>query len=248
MMDAKIGAEATASQQIAQGKDEQARLQQEIADLRAETSRLNTSISQLQSERGNLINDKITAMNRAESIAGQTATAMETSKTQALLIQQYRDEVTKLREAELGYKRREIELTDRINDLASASDVKDASIRSLQEQLVEANRTIQSGGNSTRIGAAGPYTPSFPVSATVVSTDKDPATGKPIAKINVGTNNQIQKDMKLTISRGGNWLADLVITRADLGWAEGMVEYYGRTGKDAQAVQPGDRVSSLASR
>ena len=38
------------------------------------------------------------------------------------------------------------------------------------------------------------------------------------------------------------------VAGTDLGWAEGMIEYYGKTGKDAPQVQEGDRVSSLASR
>jgi hypothetical protein len=244
----RVTADATASAAIAQAKELQAQLNDQKQQLEAQISKLNSDIASLQGERTQLINDKTQAINSRDAVIGETEQAIATSKTQALLIQQYRDEVTKLRENELGYKRREIELTDRLNDLQSQLEVSQQSTRALQEQLVEANRQIQSGGGANqRVGSAapGPYTPNFAVSAKVVSTSKDRATGKPMATIDVGSNNQIRENMELAVVRNGEFLANFIVTKADLGWAQGWVDYHGKKVE----IQPGDRVVSvLASR
>lgn len=242
----RLAAEAMAADRVAQGSEEQARMMLEIQQLQDQKTQLNSSITSLQNERSRLNQDLSAAVTSRDAIMGQIAQAVATSKTQALLIEQYRDEVTKLRDNELSYKTREIELTDRLNDLESAIEVKDQSVRALQEQLVEARRTIDSGGaagaNAIRTGM--PYAPSIPITGKIVKTAKDAATGNPVATINVGTNNQVRKDMLLAITRGGEFVGNLVITKTDLGWAEGKIDYLG---KKVEARE-GDVVMSLVAR
>lgn len=242
----RLAAEALAASRVAQGAEEQARLAADIQQLNNEKTQLSTTIASLQSERAKLAQDLNAAIIARDAIVAQIDQAVATSKTQALLIQQYRDEVTKLRDNELAYKRREIELTDRLNDLESNLEVQMASVRALQEQLVEARRTIDAGGaigmNSGRTGAA--YAPSIAISGTVVKTEKDAATGKPVATINVGTNNQVRENMQLAIVRGGEFLANLKVTKTDLGWAKGEIDYLGKKVE----VRDGDQVTSLVSR
>jgi len=242
----RLAAEAMAADRVAQGSEEQARMMLEIQQLQDQKTQLNSTITSLQNERSRLNQDLSAAVTSRDAIMGQIAQAVATSKTQALLIEQYRDEVTKLRDNELSYKTREIELTDRLNDLESAIEVKDQSVRALQEQLVEARRTIDSGGaagaNAIRTGM--PYAPSIPITGKIVKTAKDAATGNPVATINVGTNNQVRKDMLLAITRGGEFVGNLVITKTDLGWAEGKIDYLG---KKVEARE-GDVVMSLVAR
>jgi hypothetical protein len=239
----RVQADALASSKVALAAEEQARLNERIAQLEAQTAQLNSTIANLQNERTSLISDKTTAVNEAQSVMNKIDQLAATNKTQALLIESYRNEVTKLRENELGYRRREIELTDRLNDLESQREVLDGSVRALQEQLVEAQRQIQQGGNAARTGTAqAPYTPSFPVSAKIVNVSRDPATQQPMATIDVGTNNQIQKNMQLVVTHNGQYIADFIVTRADLNWAQGNLDFHGQ--KNTQ-VQPGDQVRSL---
>jgi hypothetical protein len=242
----RLAADALASQSIAMGKEETARLMQDIQARDSQVNQLGATISQLQSERAKLTQDLSTAVAARDAIVNQIDQAVATSKTQALLIQQYRDEVTQLRTNELAYNHRQIELSDRINDLESNLEVQQQSVRALQEQLVEARRTIDAGG-SIGLGSAGGVTtfkPSIPISAKSVQTTKDAATGKPIATINLGTNNQIREGMLLAIVRGNEFLGNLTITKTDLQWAQGEINYLGRKVE----AKNGDSVTSLVSR
>lgn len=238
----RVQAEANSATSTAQANELKANMELQVNQLNADKAALMQQITSLQNERTTLVADKTAAQNSAQDVANKIDQLSATAKTQALLIESYRNEVTKLRENELGYKRREIELTDRLNDLESQREVLDGSVRALQEQLVEAQRQIQQGGRNAAGGEPGaPFAPNFPVNAKVVSTMKDPATQAPMAQINVGANNQIQKNMKLVITRNGQYLGDLVVTRADLNWAEGTINTYGKK----VDIQAGDEVRSL---
>ncbi len=138
-----------------------------------------------------------------------TSLLAASNDTLATLSKSYREEVTKLRENELVSNRHQIELVDRINDLESQLEVATASQRSLQEQLAEANRSLQAAGGAIRVGdtATGgdPYKPAFSVTGKVISTGKD-VTGKDTATINLGTNNRIRENMLLSVVRGEKFI------------------------------------------
>lgn len=241
----RIEAETATANTAAMAAEERSKMMLEIQQLQDQKTQLNGTITSLQNERSKLNQDLSAAITARDAIMSQIAQAVATSKTQALIIEQYSNEVNKLRDNELGYKTREIELANRINDLESVLEVKDQSVRALQEQLVEARRTIDSGGAQTIGSRAGqPYTPSIAIAGKIVSTSKDAATGYPMATINVGANNQVRKDMMLAITRGGEFLGNLVITRTDLGWAEGKIDYLGRKVE----AREGDTVMSLVGR
>lgn len=248
-IDRRITAETLANNRVAQGAEEAARLSQMVQAKDSQISQLNTKIAALEAERAQLNQNLAAAVAGRDSIVAQIDQAVATSKTQALLIQQYRDEVTKLRDNELMYKKHEIELGDRINDLESANEVKDQSVRALQEQLVEARRAIDAAGGAIALGPsrgpAQPYKPSIAISGKVTNTKKDAATGKPMARINVGSNNQVRENMQLAIVRGNQFLGNLVVTKTDLGWAEGVIDYVGNAKVE---VKDGDEVTSLVSR
>ncbi len=235
--------------QASQFADQEAKLNLDKQQLNQTITHLGTQIDQLQGERTALLKDKSDAMNARDAIANQTDQAVATTKTQALLIQQYRDEVTKLRENELAFRKREIELSDRLSDLESQREVLEQSTRALQEQLEEAKRAIQIGSGPDSKVAKGPIKPNFPISATIVQTDVNKATGKAMATINVGTNNQIRENMQLVILRDGKYLADFLVTQADLQWARGEIDSKGALDTNGKPVEikAGDMVRSLVS-
>ena len=251
-VEARVAAETSTSAQKSQWAGLQAQMQLDIQKLNDDKTQLGTQIAALQNERTTLLKDKSDAVNGRDEIMNKIDQLAATNKTQALLIESYRNEVTKLREGELAFRKREIELVDRLNDLDSQREVLEQSVRALQEHLTEARRTIEAAGfqNSGAKVAQGPIKPSFPVSATIVQTSTDKATGKPMATINVGTNNQIRENYQLVVlSKTGEYLADFIVTQADLQWSRGEINSRGQLDANGKPVQvkEGDRVTSLVS-
>ncbi len=241
--------EATNNQTQALYGVQQARLTSANNDLANQLAGLQAQITQLQAERSQLQTDKRAAEARADGIQNQIDQLGATNKTQALLIDNYRNEVTKLRDGELAWKKREIELADRINELESQGEVLNGSVRALQEQLAEARRQIEQGGATANLsgpqGTREPFTPSFAITGRVKLVQNDMATGAPMATINVGSNNQVRENMKLAITRGDKFIANIVIRKVDLQWSLGEIDYLSQKGV---SVQEGDVVKSLASR
>lgn len=243
---ARQAAEESAAADKARAQAQMDELRQQIAALQNQVTNLTMQKNALDAERAQLIAQARQAEAARESRNAQIDQLAATARTQALLIESYRSEVTRLRENELAFRRREIELEDRLNDLESLREVHEANIRALQEQLVELRRTIETQG-AVATGAAGPgapYTPSIPISGTIVKVGRHPATGKPVATINVGTNNQVRENMRLVIYRGGQFLGNLLITRADLQWSVGEIDTLNRP----VDIREGDSVGTLVSR
>jgi len=245
----RVTAEAGASARQSEAAAERTKISEQAAGLANQVTTLQTTITQLQGERSQLQTEKRAAEGRADSIQNEIAQLGATNKTQALLIENYRNEVTKLRENELSWKKREIELADRINELESQREVLEGSVRALQEQLAEARRQIEQGGaaaaQANSNGSREPYTPTFTVAGRVTRVQTDMATGAPVATINIGSNNQVRENMKLAITRGDKFIANVVIRKVDLQWSLGEIDYLSQKGV---SVQEGDVVKSLASR
>jgi hypothetical protein len=245
-VNARLAADEGAKAQIAAAKAEGDAKQAMIAELQGKLTSISNQVQALESE----LAQKRLEVNQAR-LAGDDKNAQLTqlatsNQTQAKLIDSYRGEVTKLRDSELAFRKRETELGDRINDLESSSEVKDGSIRALQEQLAELQRAVNSGGTAVSGGAtpSGPYTPSIRISGKVLQVQNAGPNGKPYATINVGANNQVKENMKLAISRNGQFLANLVVTKADLQWAVGEINTLGQK----VDVREGDTVGTLVSR
>lgn len=244
--DLRTATESSAKNQMAQAAELQTVRQQQIEKLNNEVTQKQSQITSLQTERTKLLQDVAAAINARDAIVNQIDQLAATNKTQALLIDSYRNEVTKLRENELTYRKREIELVDRLNDLESQREVQDGSIRALQEQLIESKRLLDAAGGpvQTRAQSDAPIRPSFPVSGKVTEVMTDPANQKPMAVVNVGTNNQIRENMQLMITRGNEFIANFTVKQVDLQWARGEINYLGRK----VTVQQGDTVQSSVTR
>lgn len=241
-------ANTQASGQVSRANEEKQVVMQKNADLSNQLAQLEGQVRQLQSERATLQTEKSRAESERDSIKNQIGSLGATSDTQARLIENYRNEVSKLRDNELGWKRREIELNDRLSDLESQREVLEGSVRALQEQLAEARRQIEQGGAAAASASSGPrepFSPTFAITGRVTRVQTDMATGKPVATINVGSSNQIRENMKLAIVRGDKFVANIVVKRVDLQWALGEIDYLGQGGG---TVQEGDVVRSLAAR
>src|SRR5262249_30060963 len=139
-------------------------------------------------------------------------------QTYAELNKAQSEELAKLRDRELQNARREIELSDRINDLSSQLEVCTETGRSLQEQLVtmrDALARAQAGGTAAAGGTGdsggGPIRAPRDFRARVVSVQKA-ADGTVMIGIDAGANDQLRERMKLSVVRD-QFLATMILTK-----------------------------------
>lgn len=229
---ARIAAESERASGIALSQAEKAALQQAKETAEGEKAVLVREVSQLQNERSQLITDVQNAKLADQSVKNQIANLTATAEANAAIIGTLTKEVGALRDAQVKGSRRETELVDRLNDLEGQRQVLEQSTRALQEQLAEARTALDQakGGISTATGAAQQaFTASGPlVQARVRQTFKSPA-GDDMAVISEGSNAGLKPNQKLSIVRGGQFVATLVITNTDLTQAVGRIDRLGRT-------------------
>jgi len=211
-------------------------LQNELASRDADTRRLEASNSELrialrQAEAGR------------ESITSKIAQLGVTTETQARIIDEYKSEMNRLREAELSWRNDKIDLEKSLSDLESQVIVYEQVKRALIEQIAE----LQGASTGSSIGstASSPTTPreiAGPlIRGTIDEVRNDPASGDTIVKINLGSSDRISENSRLYIHRGNNvYLGELVIFKVDLNHAIGRVAY---VAKD-QLIRAGDQVMS----
>lgn len=153
----------------------------------------------------------------------------------------YRSEVSSLRDALLKASHNEITLVDRINELESVREVQDQTVRSLQEQLADAEYRLSSATLPGSEVTGGPFEYNGPtIRARIESVAKHPA-GYDIVTISEGTNAGIRENMQLSIIRGDDqFLAKIIVLKADPQESVARVDYLGRK----VTAKVGDRVLS----
>lgn len=215
---------------------EKASLGNQIADLDARLSTLQRDNSRLLAD---LKGQEAAALTTQAKIDQLSAT----NQTLSSLIAKYRDEVTTLRQNELGYSRREIELADRASDLSGQLEVAVENNRSLQEQLVELRDQLanQSAGITGGARGEGTIRASIPIRARVTGVQNGP-NGDLLVQIEAGTSDQLRERMELSLVRGGTLLGKVVLQAVDTNESVGRVDFLGRP---AVPVQAGDLVVSL---
>lgn len=235
---------ASAAQQAATAEysDANALLQRQLGEQQSLNADLDARNADLVRENALLLSQRQAAENRAAAIENQIGDSLQTVKAQAALIDSYRQELTKLRESELGLRRGSLELEDRVNDLASQNEVYDATIRALREQLAAAQRSAEMAMSGVGTGEAGePYEAAGAViRGRVTRVSTDPTTGEPLVQLNVGSNDRVSENMQMHVGRGDEFIATLVVVRTDLQSSVARVEL---PNGDAQ-VREGDLVVS----
>lgn len=241
----RTAAQASLGAQSADFGTEKVRLAQQIQEQNNKWAQLDAESGTLRQENSRLLSEKAKAENDRDANTGKVAEHIELAKTQQALISSYRQEVTELRKNELDYRSQALALEARLSDLESQREVLEGSVRALQEQLTEA-KLVQEGQGSIRTGATGrpnePFTSTGPlIQARIESVSKDPTSNTMLAKINVGSNDQIRENMKMFIVRDGNFIANLVIVKTDLRWSVGRIDAFTTIkDKDGKAVQVRD--------
>lgn len=227
-----IAARAAAAEQGTQRAAWALAKEEEVSRFAKAAADLQTELSQLRSENANLKAGKSQAEAERESIAGKIAELSELAKSQQTLLSTFSSQLSSARKSELDLRSQALGLESKLSDIQSQNEVLDSTVRALREQLAEAKRIQDSGGaarTATASGATEPfvYTGEL-IQGRVEQITADAATGKTLAKINVGTNSNIRENMKLFVIRDGSFVANIIIEKTDLQWAIGRIDTLGR--------------------
>jgi len=245
-------ARAALDTQVAQAKTQQVESKTQIDKLSGEIAQREAEKNQLQTENARLLSEKNKAETARQSIESKIAEISELAKTQATMISSYRTEVTTLRDNEIDYRKKSLDLEARLSDLESQREVLQSTVRALQEQLTEAklaqDSSLKSGGSLAKGAESAVFVPLTPIQGKVERVMLDPTSQANLARINVGTNDQVRENMKLMIVRDNNFVANLVIVQTDLKWSVGRIETVNQKlssdGKPVE-VRGGDLVMSV---
>ena len=216
-----------------------------VQDLENANQALQNQLGTLQAERATLLADKNKAEAARQSIEAKIAELGETAKVQASIIEALRGDNSTLRTNELTFRKQALDMDNRVVDLEAQKEVLEQRYRALSEQLAELKRQSDATLSGAVASAAGlteqPFEYRGPViRGSVEEVSTDPASRGQIARISVGSNDRVAKNMKFAVVRNNAFLCNLVVVQADMKWALATVQ---TLGKDV-SVQPGDQIVS----
>lgn len=206
---------ASKEEELAAARDELASRDADIRRLEAANSELRIGLRSAESAR--------------ESITARIAELGVAVETQARIIDEYKNELSRLRRAELDYRDERLDLEKQLSDLESQVIVYEQVKRALEEQLTEVRTTLASastGGaanNAARI--APPEIPGPQIRGSVDQVTNDPATGQLLVKINLGSNDRVRENSRLYVHRNQTYLGELVVFQVDLNHAIARMSY-----------------------
>lgn len=237
-------AAAQAAAVTASSASERESLQQKINDLETALQQATGRLADLQGENTRLLAEVNGLKQASVTHSAQIDQFTAVVQTYAALNKSQSDELNQLRARELAGARKEIELSDRINDLLGELEVAREANRSLHEQLVAARESLdlaQQGAAPT--AGAGPRDSALlrapaHFRSQVIGVREDSA-GNTLITIPAGASDGLKERMRLSIVRDG-FLAAVVLERVDQNESVGRVDYLGRKG--AVTVREGDRV------
>ena len=214
--------------------------EQQIADVRADLDSVKIEAERLRRE-------KLTAESETDRIRGQITQFGVASQTQATLIENYKDEVSELRDGELRFRDARLQLEDAIADQASQIEVLQQENRALQEQLAAATADLEAARGNGAVARTGGSASTGPVQlqgppifGSVRDVQTEAATGKRLVQIDLGANDRMRENVKLLVFRGGTFVANIVLKNVDLQDSMGEVVLLA----EGMQIQQGDRVTT----
>lgn len=242
---ARILAEQSFTTQSSAHASEVATLLADIDAGKREIAGVQSDLDALKIEAERLRREKLTAEAEADRIRGQITQFGVAAETQATLIENYKDEVSELRDDELRFREQRLELEDAIADQDSQIQVLQQENRALQEQLAAATADLEAAktgvARDSAGDAGGPVTlAGAPVFGEVNAVETETETGKTMVQVDVGANDRMRENVKLLVFRGSTFVANIVLRDVDLQDSLGEVVLTAPN----QAVRPGDRVTT----
>lgn len=194
-----------------------------MRDLESANARLQTDLRGVQA-------DKAAADRRVQG-------ALEATKAQALIIEAYKNEVTDLRNKELQSREQMLQLEERLSNEISRIQVLEASNRALREQIAAPKPAAGSGAGEP---TEPQEIPGGVIRGLVQNVTFDSAMGQYVVQINLGQNDRVNRNNKLIITRGNQYIADVVVISSDLNVSTARVTLL----QPGKVVQSGDTVVS----
>lgn len=211
----------------------------EIQSLRSQLQANTSSMRDLESANGRLQTDLRGVQADKAAADRRVQGALEATKAQALIIEAYKNEVTQLRNNELQAREQMLQLEERLSNEISRIQVMEASNRALQEQIANLQ-----GVGSKPTPTGGPTEPQeIPggvIRGLVQNVTFDSAMGQYVVQINLGQNDRVNRNNKLIITRGSEYIADVVVISSDLNVSTARVTLL----QPGKVVQTGDTVVS----
>ena len=237
-------ADAQAGAVTAAAAAERETLQSKITTLESSLSSATSVQSDLQGENARLLAE-VNSLKQAQAThSAQIDQFTAVMDTYAKLNKSQAEELVALRDRGLDYARKEIELTDRINDLSSELEVSRETNRALQEQLADARQafaTASQPGSVTLADSAASQLRAPLGFRSQVTQIREDETGATLVSIPAGSSDGLRERMRLSISRDG-FLALLVLERVDQNESIGRVDFLGRKGQ--VDIREGDQVTA----
>jgi len=231
----RLASETTQRENVSSYASEKTKLQTDMQSLENDKQRLEQSLSTLRSEATGLRSQVETARAEADGIRNQVSQLGATTQTQAALIRNYREEVTKLRDDLVKASKREIELVDRMNELTGQREVLEQNARALKEQLEEAKISMQSSSSGTTgtpgLGMTGsssggmgmePREFAGPLVRAVVTDVTTGPTGS-LVTINEGANRGLKEGTLMHITRANDFVASIELIKVEPSTAVGRI-------------------------
>lgn len=202
-----------------------------------------SQLSQLEQDRNSLEGEvkSLAAENKRLALSQQAYESridqfVALTEQQIQLAESRQRELQLLRNKETDAARKEIELTDRINDLEGETEVQRETIRALQEELVASRE-----GDSYAAGsdAASGFIRAPGTLRARITDVRAGADGTLLVSIDAGSNDLLRERMKVNVVRNGAYLGSVVLQTVDLNESVGRVVLR----RDSNIVlQPGDLV------
>lgn len=213
---------SSSSQLVASKEEELAAARNELASRDADIRRLEAANSELRI-------GLRSAESARESITAKIAELGVAVETQARIIDEYKNELSRLRRAELDYRDERLDLEKQLSDFESQVIVYEQVKRALEEQLNEVKTTLadatSGGGNNAAARISPSEVPGPQIRGTVDQVTNDPATGQLLVKINLGSNDRVRENSRLYVHRGQTYLGELVVFQVDLNHAIARMSY-----------------------
>ncbi|MEO1129090.1 MAG: hypothetical protein AAFX05_05195 [Planctomycetota bacterium] len=209
-------------------------LEQKIGALESELTQATQSYNELETENRRLLADNKRLDLKEATYEARIDDFSAQIDAFSKIVEDARTDVTRLQNEQLKSISKEIDLTDRINDLEGQLEVALETNRALQEQLVGLQDQVAQGGTGTTIAARANGRDSVlrapeSLRARITDVQKD-VDNSVMVSINAGTNDLLKERMKVNIVRGNDWLASVVLVRVDLNESIGRVTLTKATG------------------
>jgi hypothetical protein len=233
---ARRAAEASYAAGAGQWSTERGNLMADLNNQKMTSQQKDSRLAELELERATLRNEHAEAQRARDSFKARVDEFAEIIKTNQTIIDRYSQEVSQLRDNEIASRSRALETEERMANLLSTVDVLQANNRVLTEQMVELRNTLASGAGAGANAGAVKYDARLQILGRVENVRLDGSTSKTIVQLNVGSNTGVANGMIFRVVRGGEFIANVVITKTDLAFSIAEVEILQKD------IQVGDEV------